>query len=54
MAAPEIPQKMKAVQLVEIKKPYEIRDVDVPINLDPPGKYTRSKKENNERGSNSL
>jgi hypothetical protein len=36
--APEIPKRMKAVQLVEINRPYEIREVDVPTNLDPPGK----------------
>jgi hypothetical protein len=37
--APEIPKRMKAVQLVEFKRPYEIREVDVPTNLDPPGKH---------------
>ncbi|KFY51101.1 hypothetical protein V496_08931 [Pseudogymnoascus sp. VKM F-4515 (FW-2607)] len=34
--APEIPKRMKAIQLVEFKRPYEIREIDVPINLDPP------------------
>ena len=36
--APKIPQKMKAVQLVEVNVPYEIREVDVPAKLDPSGK----------------
>lgn len=35
----EIPKRMKAIQLVEFRRPYEIREVDVPINLDPPGKH---------------
>jgi hypothetical protein len=35
--APDVPRKMKAVQLVELRQPYEIREVDVPTDLDPPG-----------------
>ena len=30
MSQPQIPKKMKAIQVVEFKKPYEIREVDVP------------------------
>ena len=37
--APEIPEKMKAIQILEFNKPYEIREVDVPTSLDPPGKH---------------
>lgn len=37
--APEIPQKMKAIQIVDFNKPYEIREVDTPTNLDPSGKH---------------
>lgn len=35
MGAEEIPKKMKAVQVIEYKKPYEIREVDVPSDLGP-------------------
>ncbi|KAI5358536.1 Putative GroES-like superfamily, alcohol dehydrogenase-like, NAD(P)-binding domain superfamily [Septoria linicola] len=33
MGEENIPKKMKAVQVVEYKKPYEIREVDVPSDL---------------------
>ena len=36
--APEIPKKMKAIQIAEFNKPCEICEVDTPTNLDPPGK----------------
>lgn len=32
-----IPKTMKAVQLVKVGEPYEILEVNVPTNLDPPG-----------------
>lgn len=35
--APDIPKKMKAIQIMELNKPYEIHEVDVPTDLDPPG-----------------
>lgn len=31
----DLPKRMKAVQVVEFKKPYEIREIDVPSNLAP-------------------
>ncbi|KAF2212525.1 hypothetical protein CERZMDRAFT_40671 [Cercospora zeae-maydis SCOH1-5] len=33
MSLHRIPERMKAIQVVEYKKPYEIRDVDVPSDL---------------------
>nr|POE90208.1 alcohol dehydrogenase 5 [Quercus suber] len=34
--APEIPTRMKAVQIVEFNKPYETREINVPTDLEPP------------------
>ena len=35
MGIEELPKKMKAIQVVEFNKPYEIREIDVPTNLQP-------------------
>ena len=35
MAPPDLPTKMKAVQVVEFNKPYQINTVDVPTDLHP-------------------
>jgi hypothetical protein len=42
--AAQIPRRMKAVQLVEFDRRYEVREVDVPTDLDPIGKPSRRKK----------
>ncbi|KAF2430779.1 GroES-like protein [Tothia fuscella] len=33
--AAQTPKRMKAIQLVEFDSPYEVREVDIPTNLDP-------------------
>lgn len=43
---------MKAVQIVELNKPYEIREVDVPTKLDPPGKHELSRERKDDCESN--
>lgn len=35
MGMEEVPKKMKAVQVVEFNKPYQINDVEVPVDLQP-------------------
>jgi len=35
MSPADLPKKMKAVQVVEFNKPYQLRDVDVPTGLQP-------------------
>lgn len=35
MGLDQLPKKMKAVQVVEFDKPYQLREVDVPQKLGP-------------------